>query len=142
MTLDHEGFVERERSEEATIRQLSAGPSADNRRTHSRFSVELDVSLSSDHNFYAGFTENLSAGGIFVATHALKPAGAMMEFCIFLPTGGAIRGKGEVRWVRNYHEGNDLPPGMGIRFVELEPGCLELIETFLAHREPLFFDDE
>jgi len=26
--------------------------------------------------------------------------------------------------------------------VELEPGCLELIETFLAHREPLFFDDE
>ena len=99
MTLDHEGFVERERSEEATIRQLSAGPS--------------------------------TLQGYMLA-----------RICIFLPTGGAIRGKGEVRWVRNYHEGNDLPPGMGIRFVELEPGCLELIETFLAHREHLFFDDE
>ncbi|MBK7584606.1 MAG: TIGR02266 family protein [Myxococcales bacterium] len=134
---------ERTPAEEARIRALSAAPCVDNRRGNARFAVELDVSISSDHNFYAGFTENLSAGGIFVATHALKAAGSLIELCIFLPgASGAIRGKGEVRWIRNYQEGGDVPPGMGIRFVELEAGSPERIESFLRQREPMFFDDD
>ena len=47
---------------------LDAEP-GDTRRGHHRFSVDLDVSLGSDHNFYSGFAENLSVGGVFVATH-------------------------------------------------------------------------
>jgi hypothetical protein len=56
---------------EATI--LSVAPMADggHRREHSRFHVDLDVTVGSDHNFYAGFAENLSAGGVFIATHKL-----------------------------------------------------------------------
>ena len=60
-----------DRPREATIRQLSELPLDDNRRRHLRYAVELDVSMSSEHNFYAGFAENLSEGGVFVATHSL-----------------------------------------------------------------------
>lgn len=125
------------------IRALSEQPGADNRRISPRYGVELDVSLASDHNFYAGFTENISEGGIFVATHTLKAVGSVVEFCIFVPDSEhAIRGKGEVRWLREYSESSHSPPGMGIRFTELAEGSVEAIQAFLQHREPLFFDDE
>jgi uncharacterized protein (TIGR02266 family) len=112
-------------------------------REHARCRVELDVSLGSDHNFYAGFVENLSAGGVFVATHALRAIGEVVEFAVHLPGGMAsVSGVGEVRWIREYSDRNNVPPGMGIRFVELQPGGLESIETFLTSRDPMFFDDE
>ena len=31
--------------------------------------AEIDVDVSSDHNFYAGFSANLSDAGLFVATY-------------------------------------------------------------------------
>ena len=130
------------RADEVSVRALSNAPDAQNRRVYSRFAVELDVSMSSDHNFYAGFTENMSAGGIFVATHGLKAVGSMVDLCIFMPGSEvAIRGKGQVRWVRAYNEQSNVPPGMGITFVELEPGAERAIEAFLAQREPLFYDE-
>src|ERR1700733_903690 len=67
------------------------------RREHERFSVELEVSLGSEHNFYAGLAENLSAGGVFIATHQLKPVGSTIELTINLPDGVQIRANGLVR---------------------------------------------
>ncbi|HEU5076246.1 MAG TPA: hypothetical protein VFU02_18765, partial [Polyangiaceae bacterium] len=57
--------------QEAQITELTAESrnSGRDHRIDPRAAVELDVSLGSDHNFYAGFVENLSAGGVFVATH-------------------------------------------------------------------------
>lgn len=125
------------------IQQIPGRSGFPQRREHPRFSVDLEVGLGSDHNFYAGFAENLSAGGIFVATHMLKPEGEIIELTIHLPDSlQAVRGRGEVRWIREYNERSNVPPGMGIRFLELEAGCLEAIETFLRQRDPLFFDDE
>lgn len=132
-----------DRHPEAKIRQLSELPLADNRRRHARYAVELDVSVSSEHNFYAGFAENLSEGGVFVATHSLKPAGSIIELAINLPESTApIHVRGEVRWIREYHEGSGLPPGMGIRFIDLGSEAAHAINAFLSHREPLFYDDE
>jgi uncharacterized protein (TIGR02266 family) len=114
----------------------------EHRRRDPRFSVDLDVSLGSDHNFYCGFAENLSAGGVFVATHLLRPVGERVEICIHLPDGSEVHAVGEVRWVRLFNAESDMPPGMGVRFLELQPGSEESVERFLVHREPLFFDDE
>jgi type IV pilus assembly protein PilZ len=112
------------------------------RREHSRFRVELDVTVTSEHNFYAGFVENMSVGGIFIATHQLKPVGELLEFSVNLPGVEApIRGKGHVRWVRVYSESSNTPPGMGLQFESLDANSLQAIEGFLAQREPLFFDD-
>jgi uncharacterized protein (TIGR02266 family) len=112
------------------------------RRAAPRYKVELDVSLGGDHNFYVGFVENMSAGGVFIATHMLKAIGDLFELAVHLPnTGDIIRGLGEVRWIREYSESSNVPPGMGVRFVRLEPGCQERIDEFLQQREPLFYDD-
>src|SRR5690242_17434171 len=70
---------------EATILSVAPMSAGGHRREHSRFSVDLDVTVGSDHNFYAGFAENLSAGGVFIATHKLKPVGSRIELSINLP---------------------------------------------------------
>lgn len=132
----------REERAEATVRALSMLPAADNRRTAPRFAVELDMTISSEHNFYSGLVENISEGGVFVATHVLKPIGSIIELSITLPDSGVtVSGRGEVRWIRDYNELSDTPPGMGIRFVELAAGSVEAIERFLSQRDPLFFDE-
>ena len=116
---------------------------ASGRRVHDRFGVELDVTVTSEHNFYAGFVENMSVGGIFIATHQLKPVGSRLEFLVNLPgQDQPIRGSGEVRWVRVYSETSNTPPGMGIRFDKLDPASERGIENFLAQREPLFYDED
>lgn len=127
----------------ARFQPAIAEPSGVQRRTAPRCSVELDVSLGSEHNFYAGLAENLSVGGIFVATHMLKPVGECIELSIHLPDRDKpVCGVGEVRWVREYNERSDVPPGMGIRFIELEGEGYQAIERFLARREPLFYDED
>ena len=127
---------------EATILSVAPIPDDGHRREHSRFHVDLDVTVGSDHNFYAGFAENLSAGGVFIATHKLKPVGSKIELTINLPDGVQIRATGDVRWIRVFNEQSDTPPGMGVRFNDLADASVALIQKFLARRDPLFFDDE
>lgn len=135
--LDAEG-----RGDEASIFSMAPMPDPDHRREHSRFHVDLDVTVGSDHNFYAGFAENLSSGGVFIATHKLKPTGSKVELSINLPDGITLQADGEVRWVRVFNELSDTPPGMGVKFTDLSSASLAIIQSFLARREPLFFDDE
>ena len=52
------------------------------------------------------------------------------------------KGVGEVRWVREYSERSNVPPGMGIRFLELDAGSAQVIEQFVKAREPLFWDED
>src|SRR3954451_8258819 len=92
------------------------------RRSFTRFDVELDVSLESESNFYLGLTENLSEGGLYIATHVLKPIGTRLEVSFKLPQRpDPIRAIGVVRWVREYSETSDTPPGLGVRFEEIAP---------------------
>ena len=41
-----------------------------NVRAAERFDLEVTVDLESDHNFYTGLTQNISSGGVFIATQA------------------------------------------------------------------------
>lgn len=129
---------------EATIRAVdpSASEDSSHRREHSRFAVDLDVTVGSDHNFYAGFAENLSAGGVFIATHNLKPVGSKIELSVNLPDGVQVRAAGEVRWIRIFNEQSDMPPGMGVKFLDVDQASVTAINAFLSRRDPLFFDDD
>lgn len=137
-----EALEEEELRSEASIRSVAPGEDGSHRREHSRFSVDLDVTVGSDHNFYAGFAENLSAGGVFIATHKLKPVGSKIELSITLPSGSKVQALGEVRWIRVFNETSDTPPGMGVKFLEVDEAAVEAITDFLSRRDPLFFDDE
>jgi len=111
-------------------------------RGHYRKPVEIDITLESESQFYAGFGENLSEGGIFVATHAVQPVGTRLEVVFTLPgLNRPIRVQGDVRWVRPYSETSDSPAGMGLRFVSLAAPDAEAIRAFCARRAPLFFED-
>jgi type IV pilus assembly protein PilZ len=113
------------------------------RRGHERFSVDLEVNVCSEHNFYAGLAENLSAGGLFIATHKLQKVGSRIELSLRMPDSEEVfQIVGEVRWVRLYNEHSDTSPGLGIRFTELPTAATAAINRFLGQREPLFFDDE
>jgi uncharacterized protein (TIGR02266 family) len=114
--------------------------SAPQRRASPRHLVDLDVSLGSDHHFYAGFTENLSATGVFVATDRLRPIGETLEICIHLPGGSELRGIGQVRWVRVYDEVSATPPGMGVHFIELDASAAQAIDAFLHQKNPLHYE--
>ena len=129
---------------EAEIKDLDAPESSsDHRRAHPRCSVDLDVSLGSEHNFYAGLAENISAGGVFVATHMIKPVGDTVELTIHFPDEDrVVKAIGEVRWVREYNESNDVPPGMGVSWKGLSEEDAEQITRFSTLRPPLYFDDD
>jgi uncharacterized protein (TIGR02266 family) len=107
-----------------------------------RLDVSLMVSVDSESNFYVGFTENLSDGGVFVATHAPRPIGCSVDLLVALPDQAPIRAKGTVAWLREYAETIDAAPGMGIRFDQISPEDVKRILEFGRARPPMFFDGE
>jgi uncharacterized protein (TIGR02266 family) len=118
-------------------------PAVDARRAHPRHDVELEVSLESESNFYMGLTENLSEGGLFIATHLVKPIGTSIEVSFMLPhVPEPIKAAGTVRWTREFSETSDTMPGMGVRIENIAPEHVEQIREFLAARAPLFFDED
>jgi len=117
---------------------LSASTDA---RAHRRLVLELEVSLQSDSNFYIGLTENLSDGGIFVATHLVQPIGTVVSLTLRLPNKRApVVTAGRVRWVREFAESLEAPPGMGISFEALSEEDARSIHEFIEARTPMFFD--
>jgi uncharacterized protein (TIGR02266 family) len=119
--------------------QAHAPPDA---REHVRHAVVLEITFVSDSQFYVGLTENLSEGGIFVATHALRRPGTLLEVFFSLPDSPEpIRVLGEVRWVREYSPDSDAPPGFGVRFVSLRKDDASRIHAFIDHRPALLFDE-
>ena len=115
---------------------------SENERQKHRYRVELEVTLEGSHNFYMGFTENVSEGGLFVATHRYKPIGSIVRLSLRLPAvEEPVEVLGEVRWVREANESNNVPPGMGISFQEISETGLHAISAYVKTTEPLFFDD-
>ena len=115
------------------------------KRAHDRIDHRVAVTVTSESNFYTGFTQDISEGGVFVATPDLLPIGAMVEFELALGGGkGTVTVRGEVRWVRELSEYNpDAPPGFGVRFTNLHPKVADIINAFIdARRDSMFYDDD
>jgi uncharacterized protein (TIGR02266 family) len=112
-------------------------------RNYTRLELEVAVDMASDHNFFTGFSCNLSGGGLFVATHRVQPVGTLLEISFQLPDSDeAIVAQVEVRWVRDQNEESDCPPGMGLRFLSLDAEASARILEFTERtREPLFHDE-
>jgi uncharacterized protein (TIGR02266 family) len=123
----------------ASHRPLSSGIS----RQQPRAGLSVEVGLETESTFYTGWSGNLSDGGIFVATHLVQAIGSRVELTFALPGDDElIRATGAVRWVREFQEANDVPPGMGIRLEPLSDKDMDRIHRFVAARPPLFFDDD
>jgi len=117
--------------------------SAAERRQYVRKVLKTSVGMSTETNFYSGFTNDISEGGLFVATYGLMEVGSTVQIEFDLPDGGsAIEARAEVRWVREHNPYSDAGPGMGLRFLELDDEAQRRITAFVAQRDTLFYDDE
>lgn len=104
--------------------------------------VQTVLNMATDHNFYAGFSENIEEGGIFVATFDPKPIDSKVIVNFKLPGGRPVSARGKVHWVREYNPMNpEMAPGMGVRFTDLLPDDKAAIEAFLGERAPMFYDE-
>jgi uncharacterized protein (TIGR02266 family) len=113
----------------------------DHRRDGERAPLEVDIGLMSDSHFYAGLSQDVSRGGLFVATYQLKRPGTRIALYFVLPDGHAVSADGVVRWTR--HAGNDdVPPGMGIAFENIGESDIAAIGRFCRNRAPLYHDLE
>jgi uncharacterized protein (TIGR02266 family) len=114
----------------------------DERRRAPRYTVSVEVTLDSEHNFYTGLTQDLSGGGLFVATTSPCPIGERVSVRMRLPTSPEpVDAITEVRWVRT----RDVPDGggkagLGLMFVQMSPQAKAAVKAFLARRESIFFD--
>lgn len=93
------------------------------RRLAPRVLINLEVDYGSEDTFLFAYITDISATGIFVRTNTPEPAGTHLNVR-FTPTDGdaPLELEGQVIWVNAYRPGvaNNLNPGMGIRFSELE----------------------
>ncbi len=105
-----------------------------------RVSVCLGVGFESEAIAFTGVTSDISEGGLFVATHTLPPVGCEIGLRFSLPSGPEVRTRGIVRWLRDSHETEAAPPGIGVQFSAIEEHDLALIRDFVDQREPAFFE--
>jgi len=117
----------------------------DHARAQERVNLEVDVDLESEHNFYTGLAQNISAGGVFIATDHLRRVGDRISLTFSLP--GSDRDlavETEVRWIRGYSapQLQGLPTGMGLRFMNLPADAAAAIQKFLELRDSIYYDDE
>ncbi len=113
-------------------------PSRGERRAAPRVTVEVEVSFSSESQFFVGLSGDLSEGGLFVATWRTLPVAAAVNIALSLPD-GPVFARGSVRWIRGAVEGG-AAPGLGIAFDSLSADDRARIEAFCAERAPLYHD--
>jgi uncharacterized protein (TIGR02266 family) len=131
-------------SDEPVLAQRCSGqhPVPVERRRHPRFPLQIEISHVSEHNFFTGFTEDISEGGLFIATYNLFEIGHRFELEFVMPgQEQPCLALCEVRWIREYNTFSDVMPGMGVRFLNLPRDAERRIQRFIRQREPLFYLD-
>lgn len=110
------------------------------RRREPRRSCELELEFTDETHFFAGLTQDLSQGGVFIATYHVFPVGSRLELGFQLPGGTEVRARGVVRWVREAGEPGQERPGMGVAFSELSESALNAIASYCERRAPLYME--
>jgi uncharacterized protein (TIGR02266 family) len=74
---------------------------------------------------------NMSLGGTYVRTESPAPPGTPVTLRVYLPHEDVpLSISGEVVWWRM--PGQAEMPGMGVKFMQIAPGDLERLKTYLA----------
>jgi uncharacterized protein (TIGR02266 family) len=110
-------------------------------RQKSRVNMSVELSATSESNFYTGISGDIEEGGLFIATHQNHQPGTLIELTLSLPGQPPMQLAGEVRWVREYSEfTEDVEPGLGVGFFKLPDQARQAIAAFMNARPPLFHD--
>ena len=102
---------------------VSRDPADRERRQAQRVLINLEVDYACEDTFLFAYITDLSALGIFVRTHTPEQPGTLLNLRFTLPGDeDALEVEGEVIWINSFRPGdfNNINPGMGVRFIDLE----------------------
>ena len=100
--------------------------------------VEVSVSLVSEHNFYVGATRRIDSGGVFIATAMPPPVGTRIQVRLGLADGRRLDLEGEVAFLRSKSATTGRQPaGCGVRLPSLPGWSIDAIERFFQARQPI-----
>ena len=103
-------------------------------------SVEVNVSLVSEHNFYVGPTRRVDSGGVFISTVLPPPAGTRLQVRLGLADGRRIDLEGEVVFIREKNAiSGRQPAGCGVKLFNLPGWAVDAIDRFVAARPPIVY---
>ena len=115
------------------------------RRYGPRAQFEISVGVSTKHRVVVGLVDNLSTGGLFIATDQELKKGDTVEVKFTIPgVAHSFDKKGEVAWIRPYDElGNDrnAQAGAGVRLLDLTDDEKHMLNAFIDEHDPMFFID-
>lgn len=107
-----------------------AGPQ---QRRAPRVRLGVEIGIDDHTNFYVGFSENVSEGGLFIATYTLLPVGTEVALTFVLQDELPLFVHGFVRWVRDPDDlaTSPVPPGMGVEFTDLGDAEKQRLQAFI-----------
>lgn len=98
------------------------------RREHQRFATSIAVDYASGDTFLFAYLQNISEMGIFVRTDHPLSVGARLRMRFQTDDSEPLTLEGEVAWINPLKQnGDNLNPGMGVRFVALTPDTREQV---------------
>ena len=108
-------------------------------RKDKRAPVSLKVRFKSAtvDEFIEQYARDISRGGIFIKSKSPMPIGTLLKFEFQLKDESRlIHGVGRVVWKRDTEEANgeEKPPGMGIKFIKMDPQSRQLVEQIVSSR--------
>ncbi len=112
-------------------------------RGNARVALGVRVDLRSENTFFTGFSENISEGGLFIATEAPYHVGEELDVELSMMGDGIpLKQRVVVRWVRPTEAAGGLPAGMGVQFLTLTDEDREMLQQFVDSRikDTLFYE--
>lgn len=120
----------------------NSSKSYEERREHERYETSYAVDYASGDTFLFSYLTNISEMGIFIRSENPLEVGTSLRLRFHIENQEPLIIDGEVIWVNPFNEsGENLNPGMGIRFRHLTPELreqvVELVRTiaYLADNE-------
>jgi len=102
------------------------------RRQYERYETSISVDYSSGDTFLFSYIQNISEMGIFIRSEQPLPIGTLL-YLRFTPEGQEpIELRGEVTWINPLRPlDENLNPGMGVSFHELDPEMRERVVSLV-----------
>ena len=96
-------------------------------RQNQRLRMEAKITLRSQTNFFMGFSENISEGGIFISTDSPPSVGDLLEVDIPMIDGSqTVTIKGLFAGIRIMDNGE--PSGCGVQFTDVPEGQRNILK--------------